>query len=228
MADEPRIVAELGRPATPEDIRDRREASRSFRLANNTTTNLLIAIGATLLVMVFLIVVVVRPDQASPRPAIDWAAEAAAVQASAPALVLSPTLPDGWTANRAAFLEVDDTETWIVGFLTPAGAYIAMDSTSLGAARVLAWPTAVVDVMGSEAAVAITRRRDIAELPEHSREAGIARFAAEHSQLAGGLDRAVQLGIVDDVIEPAQTRATLASLLATCTPTRSREKNIPL
>ena len=52
MADEPRIVAELGRPATPEDIRDRREASRSFRFANNTTTNLLIAIGATLLVMV--------------------------------------------------------------------------------------------------------------------------------------------------------------------------------
>ena len=108
------------------------------------------------------------------------------------------------------------------------GAYIAMNSKSLGASRVLAWPTAVVDVMGSEAAVAITRRRDIAELPEHSREAGIARFAAEHSQLAGGLDRAVQLGIVDDVIEPAQTRATLASLLATCTPTRSREKNIPL
>lgn len=127
MADEPRIVAELGRPATPEDIRDRREASRSFRLANNTTTNLLIAIGATLLVMVFLIVVVVRPDQASPRPAIDWRAEAAAVQSSAPALVLSPTLPDGWTANRAASVEVDDTETWIIGFLTPAGSYIALE-----------------------------------------------------------------------------------------------------
>ena len=108
------------------------------------------------------------------------------------------------------------------------GAYIAMNSKSLGATRVVAWPTAVVDVMGSEAAVAITRRRDIAELPEHSREAGIAEFAAEHSTLAGGLDRAVELGIVDHVIEPAQTRATLISLLATCTPTRSREKNIPL
>lgn len=127
MADEPRIVAELGRPATPEDIRDRRAASRSFRMANQTTTNLVIAVGATLLVMLFLIVVVVRPDQGSSRPAVDWQTEAAAVQGTAPALVLSPTLPEGWTANRAAVLEVDDTETWIVGFLTPAGAYIAME-----------------------------------------------------------------------------------------------------
>jgi hypothetical protein len=127
VADEPRIVAELGRPATPEDIRDRRAASRSFRMANQTTTNLLIAVGATLLVMAFLIVVVVRPDQGSSRPTVDWQAEASAVQGSAPGLVLSPTLPDGWTANRAAFGEIDDTESWIVGFLTPDGSYLAME-----------------------------------------------------------------------------------------------------
>ena len=127
MADEPRVVAELGRPATPQDLADRRAASRKFRMGNQTTTNLLIAVGATLLIMVFLIVVVVRPDQASSRPAVDWHAEAAAVQASAPGPILSPDLPEGWTANRATYGEVDDVESWAIGFLTPTGAYIGLE-----------------------------------------------------------------------------------------------------
>ena len=127
MAEHPRIVAELGRPATPQDIADRRAASRKFRMGNQTTTNLLIAIGATLLVMAFLIVVVVRPDQGSSRPAVDWQAEAAAIQSSAPGPILSPELPEGWTANRAAYGEVEDATSWVIGFLTPNGAYIALE-----------------------------------------------------------------------------------------------------
>jgi hypothetical protein len=72
-------------------------------------------------------VVVVRPDQASSRPTVDWQAEAAAVQSSAPGPVLSPELPEGWTANRAAYGVVDDSTTWIIGFLTPSGSYIALE-----------------------------------------------------------------------------------------------------
>ena len=145
MADEPRIVAELGRPATPQDIADRRAASRRFRLGNQTTTNLLIAIGATLLVMAFLIVVVVRPDQSSSRPAVDWQAEAAAVQSSAPGPILSPDLPEGWTANRAAYGEVDDSTTWIIGFLAPSGAYIALEQGFATSGQWLRTAAAVTD-----------------------------------------------------------------------------------
>ena len=61
-----------------------------------------------------------------------------------------------------------------------------MNSKSLGAAKVLAWPTAVVDVMSAQAAVTITRRRDIANVPEDGRDEAIAAFAAEHSELTGG------------------------------------------
>ena len=127
MAKEPRIVAELGRPATPEDIAERRETARRFRMANQTTTNLLIAVGATLLVMVFLVVVVVRPDQQSSRPTVDWRAEAAAAQSAAPGPILSPDLPEGWTANRVAFDETADTTTWTIGFLTPTDSYIGLE-----------------------------------------------------------------------------------------------------
>ena len=108
------------------------------------------------------------------------------------------------------------------------GAYIAMNSRSLGASRVLAWPTAVVDVMSAQAAVKITRRRDIADVPEHNRDEAIAVFAAEHSELTGGLQRAVDNGIVDEVIDPAGTRTSLATLVAGASTIPSRQKNIPL
>lgn len=108
------------------------------------------------------------------------------------------------------------------------GAYIAMNSKSLGATRVLAWPSAVVDVMSAQAAVQITRRRDIAGLPELGRDEAIAEFAAEHNALTGGLDEAVTNGLIDDVIEPANTRQTLIELLATSPAARSKRKNIPL
>lgn len=108
------------------------------------------------------------------------------------------------------------------------GAYIAMNSRSLGASKVIAWPTAVVDVMSAQAAVQITRRRDIANLPESGRDNAIAAFAAEHSELTGGLERAIAAGMVDEVINPTDTRPALTALVTGTSTARSRRKNIPL
>jgi hypothetical protein len=56
-----RIVAELGRPETPEETAARKaENSRSHR-ANQTTRNLLLATFASLAVVLFVVLVVVRP-----------------------------------------------------------------------------------------------------------------------------------------------------------------------
>jgi acetyl-CoA/propionyl-CoA carboxylase carboxyl transferase subunit len=82
--------------------------------------------------------------------------------------------------------------------------------------------------MSAQAAVKITRRRDIADVPEHNRDEAIAVFAAEHSELTGGLQRAVDNGIVDEVIDPAGTRTSLATLVAGASTIPSRQKNIPL
>src|SRR5690606_5522163 len=67
------------------------------------------------------------------------------------------------------------------------GAYIAMNSRSLGATRVFAWPTTEVAVMGAVAAVRILKRRELAAVPEEERSALEAKLAEEHEKLAGGL-----------------------------------------
>jgi acetyl-CoA/propionyl-CoA carboxylase carboxyl transferase subunit len=111
------------------------------------------------------------------------------------------------------------------------GAYIAMNSRSLGATRVLAWPDAEVAVMGSVAAVRILHRRRLADVPDGARAALEVEMAAEHDRLSGGLTRAVELGVVDDVIDPTRTRSVIADALRraeTYRRLRGQHRNIPL
>jgi acetyl-CoA/propionyl-CoA carboxylase carboxyl transferase subunit len=108
------------------------------------------------------------------------------------------------------------------------GAYIAMNSRSLGATRVFAWPGAQLAVMGAVAAVRILHRRKLAEVPDDARADVEADLAAEHEQLAGGLPRAVEIGVVDEVVEPSVTRGALARAIAAAPALRGQHGNIPL
>lgn len=108
------------------------------------------------------------------------------------------------------------------------GAYIAMNSRALGATAVFAWPGAEVAVMGASAAVGILHRKQLAAAVPGEREALHARLAADHERLAGGVARAVQLGVVDEVVEPVDTRRRLAEALAAAPPARGAHGNIPL
>jgi acetyl-CoA/propionyl-CoA carboxylase carboxyl transferase subunit len=111
---------------------------------------------------------------------------------------------------------------------TYGGAYIAMNSRALGANRVFAWPGAEVAVMGASAAVGILHRRKLAAAPPGEREALHAQLAEEHARVAGGIGRAMELGVVDELIEPDQTRSALARALAAIPPARGAHGNIPL
>jgi acetyl-CoA/propionyl-CoA carboxylase carboxyl transferase subunit len=111
---------------------------------------------------------------------------------------------------------------------TYGGAYIAMNSRALGATRVFAWPGAEVAVMGASAAVGILHRKKLAAAPPGEREALHAQLAEEHEKIAGGVGRAMELGVVDELIEPAQTRRALAEALATAPAGRGAHGNIPL
>jgi acetyl-CoA/propionyl-CoA carboxylase carboxyl transferase subunit len=93
---------------------------------------------------------------------------------------------------------------------------------------VLAWPGAEVAVMGSVAAVRILHRRRLAEVPEDAREAVELELAAEHEVIAGGIDRAVEIGVVDEVIDPSHTRSRLAKLIKDAPGMRGQHSNIPL
>ncbi len=108
------------------------------------------------------------------------------------------------------------------------GAYIAMNSRSLNATKVFAWPEAEVAVMGAKAAVGILHKRKLAAAPDHEREALHEELAAEHERIAGGVDSAIEIGVVDAKIDPAQTRSVLTQALAEAPARRGRHKNIPL
>jgi acetyl-CoA/propionyl-CoA carboxylase carboxyl transferase subunit len=107
------------------------------------------------------------------------------------------------------------------------GAYIAMNSKSLGATKVFAWPGAEVAVMGAVAAVRILHRKKLLEVPDAQRADVEEQLAEEHERIAGGLDRAMQLGVIDAVVPPATTKRALAEAIAGAG-ARGDHGNIPL
>jgi acetyl-CoA/propionyl-CoA carboxylase carboxyl transferase subunit len=108
------------------------------------------------------------------------------------------------------------------------GAYVAMNSKTLGASKVFAWPTAEVSVMGAVAAVRVLNRRLLSDLPEDQREATELTLAAEHDKVSGGISRAVEIGAVDEIIEPNKTRSALAKAISEAPHRRGSHGNIPL
>jgi acetyl-CoA carboxylase carboxyltransferase component len=89
------------------------------------------------------------------------------------------------------------------------GAYIAMCSKELGSDVVLAWPTAQIAVMGASGAANIVFKNDIknAEDPIAMREQKIAEYEEKFNKPY----RAAELGYVEDVIEPRESRPRLIS-----------------
>jgi acetyl-CoA/propionyl-CoA carboxylase carboxyl transferase subunit len=108
------------------------------------------------------------------------------------------------------------------------GAFVAMNSNSLGATRTFAWPTAEVSVMGAVAAVRVLHRRLLADLPDDQRENMELELAAELDRVSGGIAKAVEIGAVNEVIEPARTRTALVQALASAPHRRGSHGNIPL
>ncbi|WP_250282493.1 MULTISPECIES: carboxyl transferase domain-containing protein [unclassified Frankia] len=127
-----------------------------------------------------------------------------------------------------AFAEATVPRVTLVTRKSFGGAYIAMNSRSLGATAVLAWPEAEVAVMGAEAAVGILHRRALAAVSDDERPALLARLVDDHARTAGGVDRGLALGVIDAVIDPADTRRRIAQVLADAPARRGRHGNIPL
>jgi acetyl-CoA/propionyl-CoA carboxylase carboxyl transferase subunit len=130
-----------------------------------------------------------------------------------------------------AFGETVVPRVTLVTRKTYGGAYIAMNSRALGATRVFAWPGAEIAVMGAVAAIRILHRRKLLDVAPEIRPQVEAELAAEHEQLAGGVEKAVETGVVDEVVPPERTRTALAAALADALlagPVRGAHGNIPL
>jgi acetyl-CoA/propionyl-CoA carboxylase carboxyl transferase subunit len=127
-----------------------------------------------------------------------------------------------------AFAEAVVPRVTLVTRKAYGGAYIAMNSRSLGATAVFAWPNAEIAVMGASAAVNILHRKKLAAAPPEEREALRLRLVNEQTHEAGGVNRALEIGVVDAVVEPNETRKRIAEALAGAPAARGAHGNIPL
>ncbi|MEV0444308.1 acyl-CoA carboxylase subunit beta [Streptomyces spectabilis] len=102
------------------------------------------------------------------------------------------------------------------------GAYIVMDSQSIGADLAYAWPTNEIAVMGAEGAANVIFRRQIAaaEDPDDARQRLVKEYKSELMHPYYAAER----GLVEDVIDPRQTREVLARSLSML---RSKHADLP-
>ena len=115
------------------------------------------------------------------------------------------------------------------------GAYIVMGSKKLGADINLAWPTAQIGVMGAQGAVNILYRRELAALAAEGGdvEARRAELIAKYEEELLNPYQAAELGYIDEVIAPSETRVRIISSLRAlhdkraATPAK-KHGNIPL
>jgi propionyl-CoA carboxylase beta subunit len=91
------------------------------------------------------------------------------------------------------------------------GAYVVMNSKSIGADLAFAWPTAEFAVMGASGAVGIVHRRDLADADDP--EAMRAELIDDYEERYANPYIAAERGFIDDVIDPADTRRVLAKSL---------------
>ncbi len=91
------------------------------------------------------------------------------------------------------------------------GAYLVMNARGIGADLVYAWPSAEIAVMGAQGAVNVIQRRDIVDAEDE--EAKRAELIAEYEDRFANPYVAAELGLVDDVIEPRQTRSKVIKAL---------------
>jgi acetyl-CoA carboxylase carboxyltransferase component len=91
------------------------------------------------------------------------------------------------------------------------GAYVVMNSKSIGADLAFAWPSAELAVMGPQGAVDIVYRRELATSTDPA--ARRAELVEEYTEKFANPYLAAERGYVDDVIDPADTRKVLSRSL---------------
>ncbi|HEV7526479.1 MAG TPA: carboxyl transferase domain-containing protein, partial [Acidimicrobiia bacterium] len=102
------------------------------------------------------------------------------------------------------------------------GAYVVMNSKSIGADIAFAWPSAEIAVMGADGAVNIIFRKDIEAAPDA--ESRRVELVAEYEDRFLNPYQAAERGYVDDVIDPRDTRRMLVKSLAML---RTKREQLP-
>ncbi|WP_460775058.1 DUF4245 domain-containing protein [Microbacterium sp. GXF7504] len=148
----PRIVAELGRPETPEETAARKaESSQRYR-SSQTFRHLIAALLVTLAVVLIVVLGVPR-GTVTDGEGVDVADEAAKLSEVYDRTVLAPDVPEDWRVNSAR-MEGDNVQAWTVVYVPDDLSFIrvaqAIEPDAAWVSRTLggATPTGTVTVDG--------------------------------------------------------------------------------
>jgi propionyl-CoA carboxylase beta chain len=122
-----------------------------------------------------------------------------------------------------AYCEATVPKITIITRKAYGGAYVVMSSKHIRGDVNLAYPTAEIAVMGPDGAVNIIFRNEIekAKKPESERE----RLTADYRQKFANPFKAAELGYIDEIIRPEDTRPRLIGALEMLA--NKRDKNPP-
>ncbi len=110
-----------------------------------------------------------------------------------------------------AFAEATVPKVTVITRKAYGGAYDVMASKHIRADVNYAWPTAEIAVMGPEGAVNIIFRNELAKAADTAAER--ARLVADYREKFANPFKAAELGYIDEVIRPEQTREKLVRAL---------------
>jgi acetyl-CoA carboxylase carboxyltransferase component len=115
-----------------------------------------------------------------------------------------------------AFTQANVPRVTVIVRKAYGGAYITMNSKSLGAQLTFAWPRAEIGVMGAQEAVRITHHDELshAEDSDHT----LLRLSRDYAERHLGAEAAAYEGFIDEVVEPEATRERLSGALRLLAP----------
>jgi len=191
MAQRPRVVAELGRPETPDEAAARKaESSRVYRASQNTR-NLIAALLVTLAVVAIIVLAVPRGELPPAEP-IDVAAVAAEIESAEGRTVVVPDVPDAWIVNRAS-IEGDSTAAWTIVYVPDEEAGFLRVAQGFDADP--AWTTRVLSGASVDGTVTIDGVEwDRYDIPDPARAGNISAALST----SAGADTILVYGSTDD------------------------------
>lgn len=197
MAQRPRIVAELGRPETPEETAARKSASSAAYRSSQTFRNLIAALIVTVGVVLVIVLMVPRGDPA-PREPIDVAAIATDLSVAEDRSIVAPDIGEGWVVNVAEIERVGGLRSWTIVFAEDSeapGAGTGFVRVAQGFDADAAWPARVLRGAAADGSITVDgiewARYDI---PDPARAGNVSVALST----TAGTDTILLYGVTDD------------------------------
>jgi hypothetical protein len=202
----PRVVAELGRPETPEETEARKAEGRRLRRQRQNVRNLVYSLIVCVALVIVIVLAVPRGTPPA-KQAIDYRTLASQSQAAVGKdhPLLAPDVPSSWQANAAELRSADGVTSWYVGFVLPRNEFLSYTEGLDGN------PTWLADVLESARSTGSTTIGGLTWRVYDRRDLGDAagNVAYALSTRVGTTDL-----VVTGTATPAETRSLAADLAA--------------